>query len=186
MWPVVVSDAATRRHRRWPPRPALTPGPAARSAPTTYQWRPSGAATAQRSSPSRPESCPEAPDYPRQTHPAAGALPRQPPPPSPVPYRCRRPRTLPIGADRYRCRGSPQQPGNPSNRLRRLPIHSTCLHPTLSVHFWAGQLIHTQAHHQVEPTTRPVDNSASQMPQGSAAHAGGHRGKASTGPLGFQ
>jgi hypothetical protein len=44
----------------------------------------------------------------------------------------RRPRILLISPDPDQRRGSPQRPRNTSTRLRPLPIHSTCLHPTLS------------------------------------------------------
>jgi hypothetical protein len=60
--------------------------------------------------------------------------------------------------------------GNYSDRLRRLSIHSTCPHPTPSVHLWAGQHIQPHAHNQVEPTTRPVENSAAHIPK-AALHA---------------
>jgi hypothetical protein len=73
-----------------------------------------------------------------------------------------------------------ERPGSSSNQLCCFSIHSTYLHPTPSVHSWAGQRIQPRAHHQVEPTTRPVDNSAAHIPQGGAARAGGHCSKAST------
>ena len=50
--------------------------------------------------------------------------------------------------------------------------------PSDTPFFWAGQHIQPHAHHQLEPTTRPVDSSASHIPQGSAARAGGHEVRA--------
>jgi hypothetical protein len=64
------------------------------------------------------------------------------------------------------CSGNEPLPGTLSGRLPRLWIHATYLHPTPSVHSSAVSTSSPHAHDRVEPTTRPVDNSASHMPQG--------------------
>src|SRR4029450_12790138 len=73
--------------------------------------------------------------------------------------------------------------GNYSDRLRRLSIHSTCPHPTPSVHLWAGQHIQPHAHHQVEPTTRPVENSAAHIPKAALHALGAISANPGRGPL---
>jgi len=86
-------------------------------------------------------------------------------------------RPQPICSGNARCRAIPATDFAVSRSTRR----ASTRHPP-STSRRVSTSSHT-AHDQVEPTTPPVDNSASQMPQGSAASAGGHRSKPALSPL---